>query len=60
MTSLTFFFIFVPILAVILLTINIMLSPHNPYQEKNSAFECGFHSFLLKIFIKKKRYIIKQ
>ena len=46
MTSLTFFFIFVPILAVILLTINIMLSPHNPYQEKNSAFECGFHSFL--------------
>jgi NADH:ubiquinone oxidoreductase subunit 3 (subunit A) len=23
-----------------------MLSPHNPYQEKNSAFECGFHSFL--------------
>ena len=26
--------------------INILLSPHNPYQEKNSAFECGFHSFL--------------
>ena len=20
--------------------------PHNPYQEKDSAFECGFHSFL--------------
>ena len=46
MTSLTFFFIFIPILALILLTINIILSPHNPYQEKNSAFECGFHSFL--------------
>ena len=46
MTSLTFFFIFIPILALILLTINIALSPHNPYQEKNSAFECGFHSFL--------------
>ena len=46
MTSLTFFFIFIPILAIILLTINIILSPHNPYQEKNSAFECGFHSFL--------------
>jgi len=44
MTSLTFFFIL--ILALILLTINIILSPHNPYQEKNSAFECGFHSFL--------------
>ena len=46
MTSLTFFFLFIPILAVILLSINIILSPHNPYQEKNSAFECGFHSFL--------------
>jgi NADH-ubiquinone oxidoreductase chain 3 len=46
MTSLTFFFIFIPILALILLTVNIVLSPHNPYQEKNSAFECGFHSFL--------------
>src|SRR5919198_2382540 len=46
MTSLTFFFIFIPILALILLIINIILSTHNPYQEKNSAFECGFHSFL--------------
>ena len=46
MTSLTFFFIFIPILALILLGINLLLSPHNPYQEKNSAFECGFHSFL--------------
>ena len=46
MTSLTFFFIFIPILALILLAVNIVLSPHNPYQEKNSAFECGFHSFL--------------
>jgi len=46
MTSLTFFFLFIPILALILLVISIILSPHNPYQEKNSAFECGFHSFL--------------
>ena len=46
MSSLTFFFIFVPILAFILLGVNILLSPHYPYQEKNSAFECGFHSFL--------------
>lgn len=46
MTSLTFFFIFVPILSLILLAINLLFSPHNPYQEKNSAFECGFHSFL--------------
>lgn len=46
MTGLTFFFIFIPILSFILLGINILLAPHNPYQEKNSAFECGFHSFL--------------
>jgi NADH-ubiquinone oxidoreductase chain 3 len=46
MTSLTFFFFFIPILAIILLLLSIVLAPHNPYQEKNSAFECGFHSFL--------------
>jgi NADH-ubiquinone oxidoreductase chain 3 len=46
MTSLTFFFFLIPVLAILLLAINILLSPHNPYQEKNSAFECGFHSFL--------------
>lgn len=46
MSSLTFFFLFIPILALLLLIINIVLSPHNPYKEKNSAFECGFHSFL--------------
>src|ERR1700754_4212121 len=46
MTSTTFFFIFVPILAIILLAINLIFAPHNPYQEKDSAFECGFHSFL--------------
>ena len=46
MTSLTIFFIFIPILSLVLLAINLLFSPHNPYQEKNSAFECGFHSFL--------------
>ena len=46
MTSQTFFFIFIPILAVILLGVNLLFAPHNPYQEKDSAFECGFHSFL--------------
>src|ERR1700741_2905787 len=46
MTSLTFFFIFIPILALILLVINLIFAPHNSYQEKDSAFECGFHSFL--------------
>ena len=46
MTSLSVYFVFIPILSLILLALNIFLSPHNPYQEKNSAFECGFHSFL--------------
>lgn len=46
MTSTTFFIVFIPILAVLLLFINLVLAPHNPYQEKDSAFECGFHSFL--------------
>ena len=46
MTSITFFFIFIPILAIILLSVNLIFAPHNPYEEKDSAFECGFHSFL--------------
>ena len=46
MTSQTFFFLFIPILATILLGANLILAPHNPYEEKDSAFECGFHSFL--------------
>ena len=46
MTTQTFFFIFVPILSLILLGLNLILAPHNPYDEKDSAFECGFHSFL--------------
>src|ERR1700716_1577525 len=46
MTSITFFFIFIPILAVILLAVNLLLSPHSSDLEKDSAFECGFHSFL--------------
>lgn len=46
MSSQTFFFIFIPILALVLLGVNLIFAPHNPYEEKNSAFECGFHSFL--------------
>lgn len=46
MSSQIFFFVFIPILAVILLGLNLIFAPHNPYEEKNSAFECGFHSFL--------------
>jgi NADH-ubiquinone oxidoreductase chain 3 len=46
MSSTTFFFIFIPILAIILLIVNLIFATHNPYQEKDSVFECGFHSFL--------------
>lgn len=46
MTSQTFFLVFIPILAIVLLAVNLILAPHNPYEEKDSAFECGFHSFL--------------
>jgi NADH-ubiquinone oxidoreductase chain 3 len=46
MLSHIYFFIFVPILAILLLLLNFIFAPHNPYEEKNSVFECGFHSFL--------------
>jgi len=40
------YLIIIPILAIILLGVNLILAPHNPYQEKKTSFECGFHSFL--------------
>ena len=46
MSSMTFFFLFVVIVAILFLAINFIFAPHNPYQEKYSIFECGFHSFL--------------
>ena len=46
MSSMTFLFVFTSILTIAFLLINFILAPHNPYQEKYSIFECGFHSFL--------------
>ncbi|MCW5971727.1 MAG: NADH-quinone oxidoreductase subunit A [Blastocatellales bacterium] len=46
MSSVTFLFVFVTILTIVFLILNFVLAPHNPYQEKYSIFECGFHSFL--------------
>ena len=46
MSSMTLFIIFVSIIALLFLFINLVFAPHNPYQEKYSIFECGFHSFL--------------
>ena len=46
MSSMTFFMSLVTIIALLFLIVNFLLAPHNPYQEKYSIFECGFHSFL--------------
>src|ERR1700751_5921473 len=46
MSSIIFFFILVSILTLLFLVINLIFAPHNPYQEKYSIFECGFHSFI--------------
>lgn len=41
MNNLIFIFIFVPILALILLALNLFLAPHRPDEAKVSQFECG-------------------
>ena len=46
MSSMSIFIILVCIIALLFLAINLIFAPHNPYQEKYSIFECGFHSFL--------------
>ncbi len=45
MSSLSILFLVVMIIALLFLAINLIFAPHNPYQEKYSIFECGFHSF---------------
>jgi len=46
MNTFVFYILFIIFIAIILLGINFLLSSHNPYMEKKTAFECGFHSFL--------------
>ena len=46
MSSMTLFILFVSVIALLFLIINLVFAPHNPYQEKYSIFECGFHSFV--------------
>jgi NADH-ubiquinone oxidoreductase chain 3 len=45
MSSMIFLYLFVSILALAFLAINFLFASHNPYLEKDSIFECGFHSF---------------
>nr|WVH38195.1 NADH dehydrogenase subunit 3 [Trametes cingulata] len=42
MNNILMLFIFVPILSGILLAINLLLAPKQPYEAKVSAYECGF------------------
>src|ERR1044072_1919511 len=42
MSNLTFLFIFIPILSLVLLALNVLLAVHRPDEAKVSAYECGF------------------
>jgi NADH:ubiquinone oxidoreductase subunit 3 (subunit A) len=44
MNNILMLFIFVPILALILLFLNLLLAPHAPYEAKVSGYECGYQS----------------
>lgn len=45
MTTTAAFFIIVPLISLLLLAVNLVFAPHNPYVEKKRPFECGFTSF---------------
>lgn len=42
MNTITLFFIFIPILVVILLIANLLLAAHRPDSEKVTSYECGY------------------
>nr|YP_004376369.1 NADH dehydrogenase subunit 3 [Moniliophthora roreri]ADO51573.1 NADH dehydrogenase subunit 3 [Moniliophthora roreri] len=44
MNNLLFLFIFVPILAIVLLVLNFLLASHKPDEAKVSQYECGFNA----------------
>src|ERR1700749_2978586 len=46
MTKFSIFVLLIFIISLLLLFINYMFAYNNPYMEKKTAFECGFHSFL--------------
>jgi NADH-ubiquinone oxidoreductase chain 3 len=46
MTQIYILFLFVPLLSIIFLILNLLLSPHKPDEIKNSSYECGFSSIL--------------
>jgi NADH-ubiquinone oxidoreductase chain 3 len=46
MSSIIFFLLLVPLIGLLLISLNSLLAMHKSYKEKSSPFECGFHSFL--------------
>jgi NADH-ubiquinone oxidoreductase chain 3 len=46
MTGFSFYILVIIIISIVLLLVNFLFATHNPYMEKKTAFECGFHSFL--------------
>nr|YP_009710770.1 NADH dehydrogenase subunit 3 [Amanita thiersii]QFZ98719.1 NADH dehydrogenase subunit 3 [Amanita thiersii] len=46
MSNLFFLFILVPILAFVLLALNVLLAAHRPDESKVSAYECGFSAIV--------------
>lgn len=45
MTATSIFLFFIPVLGLLLIFFNLIFSNNTPYAEKNSVFECGYHSF---------------
>lgn len=46
MSNLIILFIFVPVLASILLMLNLFLATHKPDEAKNAIYECGYDAIL--------------
>jgi NADH-ubiquinone oxidoreductase chain 3 len=46
MTATSFSLFFIPLLSLFLIFFNLIFSNNTPYAEKNSVFECGYHSFI--------------
>lgn len=40
--TITLFFIFIIFLSILLLSLNFLFAVHNPDNEKNSSYECGY------------------
>jgi len=46
MNTFSIYIFVILLISILLISINFIFAVHNPYMEKKTAFECGFHSFL--------------